>query len=294
MKMSIWRFLAVALLLTGIAACTTVTKPDLGSMTFADGPLTGKIIWHDLITEDLDVAKNFYSGMFGWTFTDTENNKGSEYAVARSGDIYVGGIVGIESPGDGESYSRWLPYISVTDVDAALVRGTTGGAEVAVTARNVDLGRVAAIIDPEGAVIGLVDSSFGDPDDRTTAAAPNRPVWTELLADNAPTAAEFYGALAGYDINTIDRRGGQYTFLGNNGVNRAGVFQKPGKEYSPLWLTYFGVEDPAAAADLAVSLGGTIVLPVSDELRDGTMAIITDPTGALLALQLWSFTGEEE
>jgi predicted enzyme related to lactoylglutathione lyase len=294
MNTSIRRFLIVALLLAGIAACTTVNKPDLGNMSFADEPLTGKIIWHDLITEDFDAAKNFYSGMFGWTFTDAQRNSGSEYAVARSGDIYVGGIVAFAAPDDDANYSRWLPYISVPNVDEAASRGTTAGAEVAVSPRNVDLGRVAAMIDPEGAVIGLVNSAFGDPDDRTTAAAPNRPVWTELLADDAEAAAKFYGTLAGYDIDTIERRGGQYTFLANDGINRAGVFQKPGTQYKPLWLTYFGVEDPAAAAALAESLGGTIILPVSEDLRDGTMAVVADPTGALLALQVWSFTGEEE
>ncbi len=238
----------------------TTTSGEETSMSQAHQDL--RIDYVEFSTSNMEESKRFYSGVFGWTFTDTRSNSGSEYAVARSGDIYVGGIVAFAAPDDGSSYSRWLPYISVPNVDDAVSRGTTAGAEVAVSARNVDLGRVAAMIDPEGAVIGLVNSAFGDPDDRTTAAAPNRPVWTELLADDAAAAAKFYGTLAGYDIETIERRGGQYTFLGNNGINRAGVFQKPGTEYKPVWLTYFGVEDPAAAAALAESLGGTIILPV--------------------------------
>ena len=90
------------------------------------------------------------------------------------------------------------------------------------------------------------------------------------------------------DVNTIDRRGGQYTLLASNGKNRAGILKKPSDKITPVWLTYFGVDDPAAAAVLAESLGGKIILPASQELRDGTMAIVTDPSGAVLVLQNWT------
>ena len=30
----------------------------------------GKVIWVDLVTPDLDGAKRFYGGLFGWTFRD--------------------------------------------------------------------------------------------------------------------------------------------------------------------------------------------------------------------------------
>lgn len=294
MNKSFQRILGLALLAAGIAACTTSSRPDLSGMSFAAVPLNGKIIWHDLITDDLAGARRFYSGMFGWTFEETQVRNGNDYAVARSGEVYVAGMVAVAAPDDGSEYSRWLPYVSVTNVDEAVSRGVAAGANVAVSARNVGIGRVAAIVDPEGAVIGLATSTVGDPDDRTTAAAPNRPVWTELLSDDPNGAAGFYRVLAGYDVDTIDRRGGSYTFLTNNGVNRAGIMEKPGNEVSPVWLTYFGVNDPAAAAARAETLGGKIILAASPELRDGTMAVVTDPAGAVLVLQLWSYTGGEE
>jgi predicted enzyme related to lactoylglutathione lyase len=287
------RILAVALILAGIAACTTSAKPDLSGMSFADDPLIGKVIWHDLITEDLDAAKHFYGGLFDWTFEDTKAPNGQDYSVARSGNVYVAGMVAIASPEDGSRYSRWLPYISVSDVDAALTRVTAAGGSVAATARNVNLGRVAALIDPEGAVIGLARSKFGDPDDRTTAAGPGRPMWTELLADDTAAAIRFYQALVGYDIRTLERRGGIYTLLGGNGVDRVGIMKNPSEDVKPVWLTYFGVTDPAAAAKRAESLGGRIILAPSDELRNGTLAVVTDPSGAILVLQNWTNFGGE-
>jgi predicted enzyme related to lactoylglutathione lyase len=53
----------------------------------------------------------------------------------------------------------------------------------------------------------------------------------------------------------------------------------------PVWLTYFGVDDPVAAMGRLEALGGAVIAPASPRLREGTMALVTDPTGALFVLQ---------
>lgn len=288
------RNLLAAVVLVFVAACTTASRPDLTGMSFSSDPLLGKVMWHDLITEDLAASRAFYEGMFGWTFEASTGTRGEDYLLARDGDVLVAGLVDYKAPADGKKYSRWLPYISVDDVDAAMSRALAGGARTVASARDVSLGRVAAIVDPQGAVIGLARSSIGDPDDKTTAPAPGRPVWTELLADDPAVAATFYRSVAGYDVEITQRRGGEYIFLANDGVNRAGIFKNPTDEdYMPVWLTTFGVTDPDASAAKAESLGGTIILPASPDLRDGTTAVITDPTGAILVLRAWNSTGDK-
>lgn len=277
--------LIIALVLVTIAACTTAGRPDLSGMSFSERPLAGKFVWYDLITEDIDAARRFYGGLFGWTFEDSTGPGGRRYTVVRDGDVYVAGMVAIGPRADGRKLSRWLPYISVTDVDEAVADAVASGAEVAVAARSVNLGRVAAIIDPEGAVVGLARSRVGDPDDRTTRAAPGRTVWTELLAADPDAAAAFYRRLAGYESRVIARRGGQYTLLASGGVDRAGILEKPGADLASVWLTHFGVRDPAAAAARAKALGGRILLPASPDFRDGRMAVVTDPSGAVLVLR---------
>jgi predicted enzyme related to lactoylglutathione lyase len=277
--------LIVTALLGGIAACTTAGQADLSGMSFSDKPLTGKVIWNDLITEDLASARQFYGGLFGWTFEKAEAQGGGDYLVARDGDIFVAGLRSVEARTDGQKVTRWLPYMSVDDVDAAIDRSKTGGATVVVGARDVSIGRVAAIIDPEGAVLGIARSSIGDPDDRTTAAAPGRVVWSELLSSDPVAAAGFYKLLADLDIEVVERRGGLYTMLTNGGVTRAGIMPRPADDVDPVWLTYFGVSDPRAAAAKVRELGGTVLLPPSPDLRDGTMAVVTDPVGAVLVLQ---------
>ena len=277
--------LIAAALLGGAAACTTASQSDFAGISFSEEPLTGKVIWNDLITEDLAAARQFYSGLFGWTFEDAVERDGGEYIVARDGEIYVAGILAIAPRQDGQKLTRWLPYLSVDDVNTAIGRGKAGGGTVAVDARDVSLGRVAAIIDPEGAVIGLANSKIGDPDDNSTRAAPGRVVWSELLSGDTVAASAFYRLLAGFDIEVIERRGGLYTVLSANGVKRAGIMPKPAEEIEPVWLTYFGVSDPKSAAAKAQELGGRVLVPPSPELREGTMAIVTDPVGAVLVLQ---------
>lgn len=276
---------AVVFLLAVLAGCAAVTSIDTSGMSFADEPLVGKIVWNDLITEDLDAARRFYGDLFGWTFEETNGPAGHAYALARSGNVYVAGLVAAERRADGAPISRWLPYVSVADVDAAVVRAQGAGGNVAAGARNVSIGRVAAILDREGAVIGLARSKIGDPDDRTTAVAPGRVIWNELLANDADAAGAFYRTVVGYDVRTIDRRGGEYTLLGKAGVDRVGILTNPSEEAAPRWLTSFGVADVQAATQRAAALGGSIVLPASPDLRDGTTAVVTDPSGALLVLR---------
>ena len=258
---------------------------DTSGMSFSHDPLVGKIIWNDLVTEDLEGAKHFYGHMFGWTFQDTTSSDGRPYAVAKSGNVYVAGLLAVAPRHDGQKVSRWVPYASVPDVDDAVDRVGSAKGAVPVPPRDVRIGRMAAIVDREGAVMGLVSSRIGDPDDATTKAGPGRVVWTELLSNDPTAAADFYHSVIGYDARTVERRGGQYTMLVAQGKDRAGILKNPTENWNPDWLTYFGVTDPAAAAARAEVLGGKILLPVSPEIREGTIAVVADPAGAVLVLQ---------
>ena len=283
--MTLHRTLAVALVATSLAACSSSGRPDLSEMSFSEDPLVGKIIWYDLITEDAAASQRFYNAVFGWTFEEINGPAGKLYILARTGGKYVAGMVPVTSD-TGANVSRWLPYVSVEDVDTAIIRTKAWGGSVAAEARDLDIGRVGAIIDPQGAVIGLARSDIGDPDDNTTAAANGRPIWTELLADDAAKAAAFYESVVGFDVNRIERRGGEYTMLSNGGVYRAGILQNP-TDWKPAWLTHFAVADPAAAAGRVEALGGRVLLAPTPEVREGTVAIVADPSGAILALLKW-------
>jgi predicted enzyme related to lactoylglutathione lyase len=278
------RKLAIATLAL-LGACTSMGNLDLSGMSFSHTPLVGKVVWNDLVTEDAAAARRFYGGVFGWTFQQTTSAGGLPYLLARQGGAYVAGIVQTAPRADGKPITRWLPYFSVADVDASVARAQALGGSVALTARTIPIGRVAAVADAENAVIGLVRSSIGDPDDTTTRAAAGRVVWTELPSNNPAQAVKFYGGVTGLNPVEVARRGGTYTMMKSGTVERAGIFKSPDPQWSPSWLTHFGVADLAGAVERAKALGGTVLLPPSPELREGTMAVITDPSGAILVLQ---------
>ena len=59
---------------------------------------------------------------------------------------------------------------------------------------------------------------------------------------------------------------------------------RPGEEVDPVWLTHFAVSDVADAAGKVAELGGELLLEPSPELRNGRMALVRDPVGAVLLL----------
>ena len=124
--MTIKRIAALLIATVLISSCSATRESDLTAMSFSDEPLTGKIIWHDLITHDMASAQRFYGELFGWTFESRGSRGGREYVVAHADDVYVAGILQVDRPEQGNHHSRWLPYMSVDDVDAALDRAVAG------------------------------------------------------------------------------------------------------------------------------------------------------------------------
>jgi len=275
----------MVVLLAGITACASTTTSLMSGMSLSDEPLTGKFVWHDLVTTDLEADKRFYSGLFGWTYEQRRGPNGNPYTLAKSGDRFVAGMVVEPQPKDGSVISRWLGYLSVPDVSLAVRQNATAGGSAVVERLDIsDYVSVAAIIDPQGAVLGLAQSNIGDPDD-SQAGKPGRVVWNELLANDSAAAAQFYKALAGYKVDVQQRDGGEYTLLIADGVKRAAILDNPMDGVEPLWLTYFGVQDVKAATAKVGGLGGRVLLAPAADIRDGMQALVVDPSGALLALQ---------
>jgi hypothetical protein len=61
----------------------------------------------------------------------------------------------------------------------------------------------------------------------------------------------------------------------------------PFANMQPLWLASVMVADPAASAQRAKELGGRVLLTPRMDVRKGSVALIADPSGAVLALQRW-------
>jgi predicted enzyme related to lactoylglutathione lyase len=251
----------------------------------SDTPTYGRFIWHDLLTDDVEAAKAFYGDLLGWEFENATRPGGGAYTLilTASGQV-VGGILEVDDPGDGEDYSRWLGYFAVPDVDAATRSVVQSGGQVVASPREIgDVARASAVEDAEGAVVGLLTSRVGYPVERP-AVASGEVAWNELVAADPAAMARFYAGLAAGTVSEEARGDFVYRFLEADDRPRAGFMLRPNEQLQPLWLTYFAVDDVDQVSARVGSLGGERLLAPDDGIRDGRIALVTDPSGAVLGL----------
>lgn len=112
---------------------------------------------HELLTTDLDSAKEFYGELLGWTFTETKNIFGNPYLVIHRQGTLVGGMMLKDGIVPDEVPPLWDTYVSVDDVDASAKRVEELGGEVMVQPTDIqNLGRFCVIRDPQGASLNLI------------------------------------------------------------------------------------------------------------------------------------------
>ncbi len=116
----------------------------------------GAFHWNELLTGDVEKSKAFFADVCGWTYDDVPMPNFT-YTVAKSGDRMVAGIMDKSKTGNPAMPSHWMAYISVDDVDAAAAKVAGAGGTVMQEPFDVkDVGRIAIVADPDGAVVGLM------------------------------------------------------------------------------------------------------------------------------------------
>jgi predicted enzyme related to lactoylglutathione lyase len=245
---------------------------------------TGKFIWGDLFTADPGTAETFYTGLFGWKSATLERTTPSgthHYIVLSVGDRPIAGIVNRSVLTTDEVHGRWVGYVSVPDVAQAVVAATAGGGRVVAPARVLaQRGAQALLADPEGATLGVMHSSSGDPGEYLPE--PGDWTWAELFARDPREAGAFYHAVVGYDaIADVRAASPSRLLLVSGGYSRASVAPVPSRPKAhPAWLLFVRVASVKATVARAVQLGGRVLVPPSDKPAEYWRAVIADPTGA--------------
>ncbi len=272
--------LAVAVAATlGMSVVPAASPPS-------DAVESGRFVWRDLMTKDVNAAKKFYGELFGWRFEDVRRGD-RPYVIARGASSPVAGIVDVSAMP--EAGSQWVSFMAVSDVDKSVAFVQAEKGKVLVQPRDLPMARAAVITDPQGAPLGLaqVRRSVPDPEQPT----PHQFFWQEYLAGDVDRALAFYKGLAGYDSKIQETRLNVDYHVLRSTRGRAGLFQLPpaATGVQPNWLPYVLVSDPAALAARVTALGGLIVVPAAPERRNGSLVVIADPGGAVLALQKYPF-----
>ncbi len=103
----------------------------------------GAFCWDELMTSDYEVARAFYTGVFGFEYDD-HGASTHAYSMLRLDAATVGGI-GAVGPGPSPDPAHWLAYFSVDDVDAVAACAAGLGGHVRVAPTDTPLGRMAVL-----------------------------------------------------------------------------------------------------------------------------------------------------
>ncbi|MEV7611941.1 VOC family protein [Streptomyces sp. NPDC089799] len=119
----------------------------------------------------------------------------------------------------------------------------------------------------------------------TTDFVPGSPCWIDLGAPDVPAAAAFYGAVLGWDYESMgegeDMEGGMFR---KDGKIVAGLGKLTEEGARPAWMIYYSVADADATTRAVEQAGGAVRVPPTDLDEWGRMAQYTDPLGGEFAV----------
>jgi predicted enzyme related to lactoylglutathione lyase len=116
---------------------------------------------------------------------------------------------------------------------------------------------------------------------------PNPFVHVELATTDLAKAKAFYGALFDWKLDDMPMGPDTYTMVGvgENAYGIGGGMMKvPMPGMPSAWLSYVAVDDVAAVVAKAKSLGAKVLKDVTPVPGYGSLAVIADPTGAVIGL----------
>jgi predicted enzyme related to lactoylglutathione lyase len=238
--------------------------------------------WVDLGSPDVDASISFYGSLFGWIASEPGPPEAGGYRFFLQEGKMVGGVGPLMMEGQPPA---WLNYVTVADADETVGKARDAGGTVFVEPMDVmDVGRFSVLADPTGAALGL-----WQPRRHTGAELVNEPVsltWNELETRDPEAAKPFYGALFGWEAETTEMGGGEYTTWRLDGQPVGGMADITGRvpdEVPAHWLAYFAVADTDATVARAQELGGDVNVPPMD-IPAGRFAVLGDTHGAVFGV----------
>lgn len=273
--------LLAACMVIPLTASAADSEGNYGTIGGSDGKeRPGAVVWMDLLTGDIDRAAEFYAEVFGWDLLFSGDRS---YAYATVNGSPVAALATYEEE-IGEADGLWIPSLSVPDVDKAMaVAKTLGGSVISPPEDLVGRGRYVLIEDATGAAIMLLRAANGDP---ARAEAPNQWLWAELWTDDVDQSIHFYEQVIGYGtVAAKDAEGQTFMVMGRDQQPHVSVVETPLPDVDPTWLAYLMVENVVATVSAIEDAGGSVLLtPQKDGFNDN-VAIVSDPTGGVFALQ---------
>jgi uncharacterized protein len=154
-------------------------------------PTAGSVAWHELRADDVVKALQFYQGIFGWEVLRSVPMGGDvgTYYLFGIGNTQMGGA--FKRPKDlPPNWPRWLVYLAVPSVTAAVEAGLAAGGKLLNGPHEVPGGNcMAQIADPHGvvfAVHGPMVAAKPDAKPKPKSEAKRQPTTKPAAANSAP------------------------------------------------------------------------------------------------------------
>jgi hypothetical protein len=244
----------------------------------------GTFCWIELATTDQNAAKSFYASLFGWTSNDFPMGPNDFYTMFELEGRQAGAAYTMRAEQRLQGIPpHWLIYIAVASADDATRRAAELGGKLLAPPFDVfDVGRMAVVQDPTGAVFALWQprkhKGIG------IGGVHGSLCWGELVTPDAERAGEFYTGLFGWKFSAIDNDPSGYVRIANGDEFIGGTSKFRSPHAPPHWMPYFYVSSCDATAGKAKELGGKALLDTMPIEHVGRMAILADPQGAVFAI----------
>lgn len=118
----------------------------------------GALVWNEAAVPDPEAVRRFYAEVFGYTYQPVEG--ATDYTTFHTGDDPLGGIGGMGDQPSGMP-PHWMAYFMVEDTDTAVAAAQQRGATVLGDPVDTPYGRMAVVIDPQGATFAIMGVTPG-------------------------------------------------------------------------------------------------------------------------------------
>ena len=240
----------------------------------------GTVCWAELAARDVEGAKRFYRGLFGWEIEDLPIGGGAFYTMARQEGRDAAALY---QAAEGRPAAGWRIHVAVADADQAASRAVDRGARLAVAPAEVSgAGRFALVRGADGAALGIwqAQGHIG----AEVMGMPGALAWCELVTRDPDAARRFYGDWLGWEVRGLEP--GSYALFLNDGRPVAGMLRLADERPDAVshWRVYFQTADCGASVEKARRLGAECNLPPTPIPGLGTVAFLSDPQGGGFAL----------
>ncbi|MDI1437012.1 VOC family protein [Polyangium sorediatum] len=251
---------------------------------------THDFCWINLMTPEAERARAFFGTLFGWTYREMPGVPGAQHILV--GDRTAGALMDLSAPNMPPDIPPFIGVmVKVENADAAVAKVTSLGGSAEPVFDMLDNGRMAQCADPNGAVffVWQAKKQHGIDVDSHAHGAPS---WYETLTSDLGRATSFYAALFGWKLeDQCPVPGMTYTLFKLDKVPVGGAMQLMPEhmgDVPPHWGTSFAVTNADETARLAVELGATLCIPVSELAGVGRFALLKSPQGVSFHIVEWA------